>query len=200
MPPKVAKYIAGLKARGLKAYGQPEQIAFAIDFELADAESGRPYAGRYTRTAKAICDRFGCHRSTAFHAMAAARAYRMDQLADRMPSIAADLIDQWQEIADKATRRGAPGDYGAAVASLREIGKVAGVYAPIKVEVEHTERVEVALEIDVTLSVLDENDHAALRKIAEKIEAARAAGRLPEREEDEIEDAVIVPPVTPGDN
>jgi hypothetical protein len=125
----------------------------------------------------------------------------MDLMADRLPTITADLIDQLHEVADRAMFRGKPGDYGAAVAALREIGKIAGVYAPIKVEVEHTGHIEVALEIDATLSVLNEEDHAALRKIAEKIETARIAGLLPALVEDdeEIEDAVVIEP-GPGEN
>jgi hypothetical protein len=195
------QHVAGLRARGMKAYGTVEHIEYAIDFEREDRESGTQSTLRYNRTYKAIMKRFRCSESAAKRAIAAARAWRMDLMADRLPTITADLIDQLHEVADRAMFRGKPGDYGAAVAALREIGKIAGVYAPIKVEVEHTGHIEVALEIDATLSVLNEEDHAALRKIAEKIETARIAGLLPALVEDdeEIEDAVVIES-GPGEN
>jgi hypothetical protein len=188
------------RARGLRYYGNPEHIRYALDLDVQERKASMSQAGRYSRTVEALMSRFGCSASHAKRAIAAMRAYRMDALADKLPGIAADLVEQWQEIADKAQ---AAGEYTPAVAALREIGKVAGVYAPKEVKVTHVAAEGLSFQLDAILGILsEERGRPALRIVLEEIEAAKADGRLalpaPEdetgetEETEEIEDAEVV--------
>lgn len=163
------------RARGLRHYGNPEHIRFAVDFDQRDRTRRKPQAGRYGRTVEAIVKQFRCSESHAKRAIAAMRAYRMDVLADQLPGMVADLVEQWQEIADDAR---AAGEFTPAVAALREIGKVAGVYAPMKVEHEHDAAPTLQLQLAALIDVLSPAGQAALELVLTEFEAAKAAGRL----------------------
>jgi hypothetical protein len=163
------------RARGLRYYGNPEHIQFAVDFDRRDRARRRPQAGRYGRTVEAIVKQFRCSESHAKRAIAAIRAYRMDVLADQLPGMVADLVEQWQEIADDAREAG---EFTPAVAALREIGKVAGVYAPVKVEHEHDAGPTLQMQLAALIDVLSPAGQAALELVLTEFEAAKAAGRL----------------------
>jgi hypothetical protein len=141
----------------------------------------------------AIKARFEVDRATAARDILAAKRLLAAELGDRVMEQAQEAL-RMERVAEKAE---AEGEYHAAVAASREKSRLLGLHAPKQLEVTHTDRLEIALEIDATLSVLDEADHEALRRIAEKIEAARAAGRLPSGED--VQDAEIVEP-GPGEN
>jgi hypothetical protein len=171
-------------AYGIRHNGNPEHVAFAIDFQAKDRAAKNPYGGLYTRTVEALVKEFHCSVSTAFKALAALRVIRVAVMVDKIPGYAADLIEQWQEIADEAQQAK---DFGPAVAALREVAKVTGVYAPKKIEVEHTAGPTVQTQLRSILDVLSPQGRAGLELALAELEQARLSGRL-----------VLAPPADDG--
>ncbi len=117
-------------------------------------------------------ERFGVDEVVARDDVATARAQLMaDSVAER-PAIRAMCTAMLRQ--DRLDARKA-GQYAAAVAAVREIGKLHGAYEPDKVTVVPHE----SLELGAIISVLNEVEKAALDVVLEGIERAKATGRLP---------------------
>jgi hypothetical protein len=162
----------------------------------------------YSTARAEIMKRFKVSKATAERDIRAAKqliAGELDALEVRAAEVMrlSRIADRAEEIADKlATRAADAADY-AAVASLhkaaisasREVSRLTGAIAPKKIDVTHKDAVDLPLQLDDILSELDEEGHAALAVVLDKIEAAKSAGRLLPRapaDEDVIEDAELV--------
>jgi hypothetical protein len=124
---------------------------------------------------EAIATKWNVCRSTAAIDIRAAKRLLAAEIGDMVDERAAEA-KRMERVAEKAEREG---KWLAAVAASRERSRLLGLHAPKKIEIEHSGSVEIALEIDATLAILDDEDHAALRRITEKLEGARVAGLLP---------------------
>lgn len=147
--------------------------AAAVDYELQDAVEGNPLRKRYSRVRDLLMKRHGCSRTSAERAIAEGKVLRMERWIDKeLPNKRAELSLQLQRIADAHEDE----EPSAAVAALREIGRLNGLYAPSQLKVTHG--AELPLQLDAILAILDEKGHAALAVIQEQIERAKAEGRL----------------------
>ena len=152
-----------------------EMSAHANEVYLLDVEdTGTTQAGRYTRVLNALVSRYHCSARTARRAMQDAEILRAEEAAERLPYLAARVTEQLQRIADREEDR----DGLVAVAALREICKIGGLYAPKKVEITDPAPVDFEFQIDAILGVLDENGQAAMRVVLAQMYAAEADGRL----------------------
>lgn len=150
----------------------PVLAAAAVDLEIADVSKGSPLKGRYSRIRTALMKKFGCSSAHAERAIALGKAIRMEQWLADLPSKRAEL-SIWLERIATAHEDDEP---SAAIAAIREIARLNGLYAPKQFKVTHG--VDLPLQLDAILEVLDERGHAALAVVMEQIEAAKAAGRL----------------------
>lgn len=167
--------------------------AAAVDLEVQDAAEGNTLAGRYSRVRTQLMKLYGCSHPTAERAIAEGKVIFLERWRADLPEKRDRLALQLQAIAD-AHQAEQP---QAAIAALREIGRLHGLYAPIKVGVTHG--AEPALQLDAILGVLDSAGHAALQVVLAQIEAAKTQGRLalppgPDGARDDIEDAELVDP------
>ncbi len=161
----------------------------------------------FAATRDAICAKFGVQRTAATRDIAAARkliAAEMDVTTIRVTEVLRNerLADHSEALAHKAAHEG---DYAGAstlrrtaILASREITRLTGAAAPVRIQISNGLPPELPLQIDQALAELDDRDRADLDRITAKLEAARAAGRmLPEPAEDEsdgddVEDAEIV--------
>lgn len=189
-------------AKGNAVGGNPARVLFA-------AQTLREHGTN--ETIRIIVAKFGIHRATAWKDLTKAKALialELDAIGTRAAEARRNerIADKAEELAAKAATDGdfigAATLHRAAVAASREIARLTGAHAPTKLEVTHTGTVEVDVRIDAVLSVLDEADLAALRVISEKIEAAKADGRIaaPAADDEIIEDAELVDDPGPGEN
>lgn len=163
--------------------------AAAVDLELADVAAGQPLRMRYSRVRAALVKKYKCSCSVAERAIADGKVIRLQQWHADLPNKRADLAIRLERIAE-AHEDGEP---TAAVAAIREIARLYGLYAAKQLKVTHG--VELPLQLDAILGVLSPRGHAALAIVMEEIEAAKTAGRLalaaPAADED-VTDAEIV--------
>lgn len=188
------------KVYGLRHYGNPDHIRFAIKFQAKQRKAKEPIADLYGRTASAIAKQFGCSESLAKKSIQGWYAYRMACFANEVPTIAGKLVEDLERVAAKAE---AAKDFSASVSALKEVAKIAGIYAPLKVEVEHHAGPSAESQLRAMLAVMDERDKADMERILGNLEKAKTEGRLqlpsgyedepPTRAEpDEIEDAEVI--------
>lgn len=142
---------------------------------------------------KVIQEKWEVHRSTAAVDIRDAKRLLAEELGDQISERAAEAL-RMERVAEKAEKAG---KWLAVVAASRERSRLLGLHAPKRIEIEHSGSVEIALEIDATLAILDDEDHAALRRITEKLEGARVAGLLPAApapgsDDEDVVDAEIV--------
>lgn len=189
----------------MKWYGNVDHIAFVIKFQERDRKARHPQPNRYGRTVAAVVREFGCAEGSAKAAIAGLAAYRMDVLATTQPAETAALLEDFRRLAEKAEQSG---DLKEARQNRREIGKICGSYAPIKVEVSPglaLPATNIQHQLQAMYAVLDERDRADLERILGNVERAKLEGRLqlpsgdddepapPDDEDDEpVADAVIV--------
>lgn len=173
--------------RGIRQYGNPELIEHALRFWLEDVEEGTPFRGRYNRVRERIVTSLGASHDAAEDAIRGARSYTADKFAEELPVRVAEISDQLQRIADNAEAV----EPAAAVAALRELGKLNGLYAPKKIEVSPE---AAPLDLAVLVAVLDAEGRAALDVVIGQYEAARAAGKLQLPEGDVLEAELVDEP------
>lgn len=163
--------------------------AAAVDLEHADVASGQPLRMRYSRVRAALVKKYHCSVAAAERAIAEGKVLRMESWLAELPTKRAELSLQLQRIADAHESE----EPQAAVAAIREMARLNGLYAPKQLKVTHG--VELPLQLDAILGVLSPRGHAALAIVMEEIEAAKSAGRLalpaPAADED-VTDAEIV--------
>jgi hypothetical protein len=188
------------KVYGLRHYGNPVHIRFAMKFQDQDRKKKNPQADLYGRTVSAIVAKFNCSESLAKKSIMGWYAYRMACFANEVPTIAGKLVEDLERIAAKAE---AAKDFSASVSALKEVAKIAGIYAPLKVEVEHHAGPSAESQLRAMLAVMDERDKADMERILGNLERAKTEGRLqlpsgdddeppPMAEPDEIEDAEVI--------
>lgn len=168
--------------------------AAAVDLEIADSAEGNPLAGRYTRVRTALMKVHGCSKPSAERAIAEGKVIFLERWRADLPEKRDRLALQLQAIAD-AHQAERP---HAAIAALREIGRLHGLYAPIKIA--DARGTEAALQLDAILGILDDDGRAALEVLQAQIDRAKSEGRLAlpppagGATEPAIEDAEIVDP------
>lgn len=123
----------GMAGDGLRVYGNPEHIQYALEQWTEDLEAGHPQRMRYTRIRKLIIERFHCERRTAEAALKGARGYNADMFAAQRKLMVPEIVEQLQRIADNNEDK----DPTAAIAALREINHMIGAHEPNKLQVEH---------------------------------------------------------------
>lgn len=178
---------------GALQLGNSDNVKVANDIYLADIEAGHTAQGRYTRVYKAVMARVGCSEASAKRAVMDAKLMRAADYEARRPQMEAAVSEQLQRIADREEER----DPMAAIAALNTISRLAGLFAPQRLEVADT-RTEPLIELRGLLDMLPERGRQALDVVLECMAELEKAGRLlpvttgPASED--IPDAEIVEP------
>jgi hypothetical protein len=175
---------------GALQLGNADIVAAANEAFWADIEARRPTIGRSGRLEALLMSKFDCSRSTAQRAMTDAKLVRAAEAEAARPLLRFRVTEQLHRIADREEEA----QPLAAVAALREIARIGGLYEPVKVSVVPSEQ----LELETIVKVLPPAAKAALDVVLEGIEWARAQGLLPAAggtgEPEQIVDAEIVEP------
>lgn len=183
----------------LKFYGDADRLRFAMEFQEKERKVKQPKPDVYGRTIKAMCDKFGIAESTAHKDMGGLRAYRQAKFHADLPTIAGRLYEDLQRLSAKAE---AGKEWTAAVMAQREIAKLTGAYAPVKldVDVQHTvhEGPTVQQQLRAMLVVLSPEARAGLELALSEMERAKSEGRfqLTAGDDDECDE----PPADDGDS
>lgn len=185
----------------MKYYGDPERLRWAMDFQERKRKLKVPDVDIYGLTVREMCKRFGIAESTAAKEMGGLRAYRQAKFLAELETNTGRLYDDLQRIAQKAE---ADKQYQAAVAAHREIAKITGAYAPLRVDADITvhQGPSVQDQLRAVLGVLSKEGRAGLELALAEIERAKAEGRLqlpsgdgdeaPDQPADDVEDAELV--------
>jgi hypothetical protein len=187
------------KLTGVLQLGNSDVVAWCNEQWLIDIEAKNPTEGRYSRIRSAAMAHFGCSRSTAERSLRDAELQRAAEAEGRRPQLRARAEEQLQRIADREEER----DPRAAVAALREISRIGGLYAPQRLEVTMPNAGPL-FDIRAVMGALSARGRAALDIVLEDLAEAQAAGRLLPAGADEdatppddgIEDAELVDPLT----
>ncbi len=163
-----------LAGEGLRHYGNPELIQLAISEWAKDIESGLAHRGRYCRVRDAITMTARCSHDAAEDAIRDGRAYNADFFARELKFRVVEMCDQLQRIADANEIENPT----AAVTALKTVAQLAGLDAPIKVDVQHTGGPSPQDQLRSMLECLDDRDRSDLERILGNLEIARAAGKL----------------------
>jgi len=161
------------QAFGMREFGNPERMQFAIDCYVKDCRGGGSEIMRSARVRHAVRERFHCSISCAERTWISVRNFLAAQFMRELPAIKVGLIERFTRIAAAAE---AEHDYSAATAALREYGRLVGAYAPQQVEI--SAGVTAGPQLREMVAVLDERDRSDLERILANVEAAKAAGRL----------------------
>jgi len=188
------------QAFGMREFGNPERMQFAIDCYVKDCRGGGSEIMRSARVRHAVRERFHCSISCAERTWISVRNFLAAQFMRELPAIKVGLIERFTRIAASAEEEH---DYGGAVAALREYGRLVGAYAPQQVEI--SAGVTAAPQLRELVAVLDDRDRADLERILANVEAAKVAGRLTDEAvgnviDVEADDAIDAPDDVPGGN
>ncbi len=173
---KIKAKIAGprLASAALSKYGNADLIQAALEAWMDDIDSGAPTRSRYTRVRDRLVREQRCSHDAAEDAIRGGRRYNADTFASELTVRVAEISDQLQRIADDNQQN----EPATAVAALRELGKLNGLYAAKQVRVEHAEAPTVQTQLRAVLDVLSPQARAGLELALGEIEAAKANGRL----------------------
>lgn len=175
-PAAGATIIAGKPTvKPLYYYGNVEHIRYVLKFTTRDRRGRNPQPNRYSRTVDAVVKTFGCSESSAKAAIAGLAAYRSDVFAVEAPAELVELVEDFRRIAAKAE---AASDWTAAIAARREVGKLLGCYAPVKVDVTHSQAAPVQTTLRQVMEALPPEKARQLEGVLEEWERAKADGRL----------------------
>jgi hypothetical protein len=141
------------------------EIPVAANQVAAAQEHLIDHTGAQTRAY--LIETFKISRATATRRIAEAQRLIAEEAERVRPYLKARETARLDRIADKAEDKG---EYQAAVAASREIGKLHGLHAAKKI---HVTTVSVAIEISAVLEVLDARGLAALDVVLEQVEAPR---------------------------
>lgn len=175
------------KVYGLSKYGNPDVLRFIADYQDKDAKAGNRLALRYTRTLEATLTKFKCSESYAAAQIRALRAYRMDCLADELPGMTVEAVDELRRIAAKAEKAGF---YFAAIRAIVERMRLIGAY---RGEQGQPEPVGPTLkdQLGAVMGVLPPPMRRHLEEILLTVEQAATDGRL-KLEERQMETADVI--------
>lgn len=140
MPPRIPEIHAITRPpRGDGAASRrppPERVIFALECRLKRAMSR-------AATSTALMARFGVSRASADRDLREARLQIEEEIKERVPFWLERRLEKLDAIAEDAAEQAATADvagplYAAAIAAIREQGKLIGAYAPERVEVTTT--------------------------------------------------------------
>lgn len=178
--------IAPVVVHRLKFYGDADRLRFAMEFQEKQRRLKVPKVDVYGLTVAAMCKKFGIAESTAHKDMGGLRAYRQAKFHAELPTIASRTYENLQRLSQKAE---ADKQYLAAISAEREIAKLTGIYAPIKLEVQHSVGESLQVQLAKMSEVLSKEQRAQLEGILATWEIAEREGRLQLASGDEDEPA-----------
>ncbi len=112
-----------------KQSAQRTNQAERVKFALKHRKAGKSFV----EVTEMLKEHYGISDRQAGYDLAAVRDIVVAQLKERVPFLAEEILEKLFDTYE-ASRMGDEPNYNAAVAALREAGKLAGVYAPERVE------------------------------------------------------------------